>query len=122
MTSDQRCSIAQSLRRLIARIDRLHTQAMRVDSSDILSYHDGLRSDRGQSGDRQVSAARIHLTDAEFAVLELLWQRGRQNTRQLTAQLYPGQSVSDYATVQKLLDRRSTKNASPAIDAGAPRL
>jgi BlaI family transcriptional regulator, penicillinase repressor len=56
-----------------------------------------------------VSSDRIHLTDAEFSVLELLWQCGRQNTRQLTAQLYPGQSVSDYATVQKLLERLENK-------------
>ena len=57
-----------------------------------------------------MSPARIHLTDAEFAVLELLWQRGRQSIRQLMAQLYPGQSVSDYATVQKLLERLEHKD------------
>jgi len=57
-----------------------------------------------------VSPARIHLTDAEFAVLELLWLRSQQSIRQLTAQLYPGQSVSDYATVQKLLERLEHKN------------
>ena len=52
---------------------------------------------------------RIHLTEAEFAVLEPLWQYGRQTIRQLTARLYPGESVSDYATVQKLLERLETK-------------
>jgi predicted transcriptional regulator len=56
-----------------------------------------------------MSPARIHLTDAEFAVLEPLWQRGRQTIRQLTAKLYPKQTVSDYATVQKLLERLEAK-------------
>jgi predicted transcriptional regulator len=38
-------------------------------------------------------------------VLEPLWRDGSQTIRQLTAAIYPRQSVSDYATVQKLLDR-----------------
>lgn len=49
------------------------------------------------------------LTDAEFAVLEPLWQFGPQTIRQLTARLYPAESVSDYATVQKLLERLEAK-------------
>jgi BlaI family penicillinase repressor len=57
-----------------------------------------------------MSPARIHLTDAEFAVLEPLWQRGPQTIRQLTATLYPKQTVSDYATVQKLLERLEAKD------------
>jgi predicted transcriptional regulator len=56
-----------------------------------------------------MSPARIHLTDAEFAVLEPLWQSGPQTIRQLTATLYPKQTVSDYATVQKLLERLEAK-------------
>jgi predicted transcriptional regulator len=52
---------------------------------------------------------RIRLTDAEFAVLEPLWSAGPQTIRQLTAALYPQQSVSDYATVQKLLERLEAK-------------
>lgn len=51
----------------------------------------------------------IRLTDAEFAVLEPLWQAGPQTIRQLVARLYPGQSTSDYATVQKLLERLEAK-------------
>ncbi len=54
-------------------------------------------------------SARPRLTDAEFAVLEPLWQAGPQTIRQLTARLYPGESVSDYATVQKLLERLEAK-------------
>jgi len=42
-------------------------------------------------------------------VLELLWHEGPQTIRQLTARLYPGQSTSDYATVQKLLERLEAK-------------
>jgi predicted transcriptional regulator len=49
------------------------------------------------------------LTDAEFAVLEPLWREGPRTIRQLTAALYPQQSVSDYATVQKLLERLEAK-------------
>jgi predicted transcriptional regulator len=54
-------------------------------------------------------AAPIRLTDAEFAVLEPLWQCGERTIRQLTAILYPKQTVSDYATVQKLLERLEAK-------------
>ena len=54
-------------------------------------------------------AGRIRLTDAEFAVLEPLWHIGPQTIRQLTARLYPDQSTSDYATVQKLLERLEAK-------------
>ncbi|MEX2114986.1 MAG: BlaI/MecI/CopY family transcriptional regulator [Pirellulales bacterium] len=56
-----------------------------------------------------MAAWRVRLTDAEFAVLEPLWRSGPQTIRQLTAALYPQQSVSDYATVQKLLERLEAK-------------
>jgi BlaI family penicillinase repressor len=55
-------------------------------------------------------ASRIRLTDAEFAVLEPLWRDGPQTIRQLTAAVYPRQAVSDYATVQKLLERLEQKS------------
>ncbi len=61
---------------------------------------------------------RIHLTDAEFAVLEPLWQHGPQTIRQLTARIYPGQTVSDYATVQKLLERLEQKRCVARNRAG----
>jgi BlaI family transcriptional regulator, penicillinase repressor len=61
---------------------------------------------------------RIRLTDAEFAVLEPLWQHGPQTIRQLTARIYPGQSVSDYATVQKLLERLERKRCVARNRAG----
>jgi predicted transcriptional regulator len=49
------------------------------------------------------------VTDAELAVLESLWQRGPATIRALTAQVYPRSSTSDYATVQKLLERLEDK-------------
>jgi len=49
------------------------------------------------------------VTDAEFAVLEALWEGGPQTIREVTGRLYPGLSVSDYATVQKLLARLEAK-------------
>jgi BlaI family transcriptional regulator, penicillinase repressor len=49
------------------------------------------------------------VTDAEFAVLEALWDGGPQTIRELTGRLYPSLSVSDYATVQKLLARLEEK-------------
>lgn len=51
----------------------------------------------------------LRLTEAELAVLEPLWQHGPQTIRQLTALVYPAQSTSDYATVQKLLERLEAK-------------
>ena len=61
---------------------------------------------------------RMHLTDAEFAVLEPLWRLGPQTIRQLTAVVYPSQSVSDYATVQKLLERLEGKRCVSRDRAG----
>jgi predicted transcriptional regulator len=49
------------------------------------------------------------LTDAEFAVLEVLWHNGPQTIREITPRLYSQCSVSDYATVQKLLERLEVK-------------
>lgn len=49
------------------------------------------------------------VSEAELAVLQLLWDRGRLTARQLTEQLYPKQSGSDFATVQKLVQRLEKK-------------
>lgn len=49
------------------------------------------------------------ITDAELAVLNLLWERGRSTVRELTDVIYPGGSGSHYATVQKLLERLEGK-------------
>ena len=58
------------------------------------------------------------VTDAELAVLRLLWQQGPSTIRQLTAELYPDGGTSAYATVQKLLDRLSAKGCVSRRAAG----
>jgi BlaI family transcriptional regulator, penicillinase repressor len=45
------------------------------------------------------------VTDAELAILQLLWEKGPATIRLLTESLYPHGGTSKYATVQKLLDR-----------------
>jgi predicted transcriptional regulator len=49
------------------------------------------------------------VTDAELAVLQLLWERGPATRRQLTDVLYPGGGPAQYGTVQKLLERLEQK-------------
>src|SRR6516165_9256295 len=50
-----------------------------------------------------------HVTDAEWPVLELLWDRGPATVRQLTDVLYPRGGPSEYATVHKFLERLEGK-------------
>jgi BlaI family transcriptional regulator, penicillinase repressor len=49
------------------------------------------------------------VTDAELAVLQVLWSQAPCNRRQLTDALYPGGGPAHYTTVQKLLDRLEQK-------------
>ena len=49
------------------------------------------------------------VTEAELAVMQLLWDRGRLSTRQLTDVLYPRGAQAQYATVQKQLERLEAK-------------
>jgi predicted transcriptional regulator len=49
------------------------------------------------------------VTDAELAVLQVLWDRGLATIRQLTDILYPEGNEAHYATVQKLLERLEAK-------------
>lgn len=49
------------------------------------------------------------ITEAELAVLECLWELGRCVKRDVVNRLYPAGSTSDFATVQKLLDRLERK-------------
>lgn len=49
------------------------------------------------------------ITEAELAVLRVLWERPGATIRQLTDVLYPGGGAAQYATVQKLLDRMEAK-------------
>jgi predicted transcriptional regulator len=50
------------------------------------------------------------ITDAELAVLQVLWERGSCNIRQITDVLYPDGRAAHYATVQKLLERLEVKD------------
>src|SRR5262249_32470573 len=45
------------------------------------------------------------VTDKELEVLHVLWERGPATIRQITEVLYPEGRTSQYATVQKLLER-----------------
>lgn len=45
------------------------------------------------------------VTDAELAVLQVLWDQGPATIRQITGHLYPQGGRASYATVQKLLER-----------------
>jgi len=49
------------------------------------------------------------VTDAELGVLQVLWGEQRATIRQITDRLYPAGGVSQYATVQKLLERLENK-------------
>jgi predicted transcriptional regulator len=49
------------------------------------------------------------VTDAELAVLQVLWDEGEATIRRLTDVLYPDGSDVHYATVQKLLERLEAK-------------
>jgi BlaI family penicillinase repressor len=49
------------------------------------------------------------VTDAELDVLRALWDAGPSTIRALTDRLYPRGGTSEYATVQKLLERLEDK-------------
>src|SRR5713226_8023591 len=50
------------------------------------------------------------VTDAELAVLQMLWDQGPATIRQLTETIYPDGGPAYYATVQKLLERLEGKD------------
>src|SRR5947209_20233546 len=50
-----------------------------------------------------------HVTDAEWSVLELVWETQPATVRELADVLYPRGGPSEYATVHKLLERLETK-------------
>jgi len=49
------------------------------------------------------------LTNAELAVINLLWQNDRLTARQICEQLYPNAAKPQYGTVQRLLQRLEDK-------------
>jgi BlaI family transcriptional regulator, penicillinase repressor len=54
-------------------------------------------------------APRPNATDAELAILKLLWESESLSAREIREQLYPRGTQSDHATVQKLLQRLEQK-------------
>jgi predicted transcriptional regulator len=52
---------------------------------------------------------RRDVTDAELAILQVLWDREQATIRQVTERLYPGGETSEYATVKKLIARLEEK-------------
>src|SRR5688500_17614724 len=50
------------------------------------------------------------ITDAELAVLQVLWEHGPLQIRRITEFLYPEGRTAQYATVQKLLERLEAKD------------
>ena len=59
------------------------------------------------------------VTEAELAILQLLWDGGPATIRRLTDALYPGGGAAQYATVQKLLDRLEAKSCVRRERSGA---
>jgi predicted transcriptional regulator len=49
------------------------------------------------------------VTDAELAVLKVLWERGSATAREIRERLYPRGTRSDHGTTQKLLQRLEAK-------------
>ena len=49
------------------------------------------------------------VSETELAVLQVLWEHERLTARQITERLYPSQTASEVATVQKLVQRLEAK-------------
>src|SRR5262245_30644623 len=59
--------------------------------------------------------AREEVTEAELAILQVLWDDGPSTIRHLTDELYPSGGVAHYATVQKLLQRLEREYDPPYV-------
>jgi len=66
-------------------------------------------SESRRPGEEALARRPQHVTDAEREVLRALWDAGPATIRTLADQLYPGGATSEYATVQKLLERLEDK-------------
>jgi predicted transcriptional regulator len=56
-----------------------------------------------------MARTRKDVTDAELAVLQVVWDRGPSTTRQLTEVVYPRDVETQYSTVKRLLARLESK-------------
>jgi predicted transcriptional regulator len=54
------------------------------------------------------------VTEAELAVLQVLWEHGERTVREITDRLYPEGGNSETATVQKLCERLEAKGCVAA--------
>lgn len=61
-----------------------------------------------------------NVTGAELAVLQALWSAGAATVRQLADRIYPGGTATDYATVQKLLQRLGGKGWVRRVQRSSP--
>lgn len=52
------------------------------------------------------------VTEAELAVLQVLWDSGGSTIRRISEAIYPEGGASRYATVQKLLERLEAKGCA----------
>ncbi len=62
------------------------------------------------------------ITDAERAVLEVVWDKAPATIRQIADVLYPNGRAAQYATVQKLLERLESKACVTCDRSGAVNL
>src|SRR5262245_28139234 len=69
-----------------------------------------------------MEALHVDVTDTELLVLQVLWERGTLNRRQITDELYPDGGPAHYTTVQKLLERLEAKRCVRSRMAGGVRV
>jgi BlaI family penicillinase repressor len=62
------------------------------------------------------------VTDAELAVLKVLWQNGPQTARGLTEAIYPGGADSEFASVHSFLQRLERKGLVTRDRRNAPHI
>lgn len=65
--------------------------------------------DRRPAGMITVNKRPQAVTDAELAVLKVLWHRGPQTAKELTEAIYPGGAESEFASIHSFLQRLERK-------------
>lgn len=60
----------------------------------------------------------ISVTETELSILEEIWKESPRTIRQITDSIYENGTTSEYATVQKLLDRLEGKGCVSRIKQG----
>lgn len=93
-------------RRRICTKSKRHKPATSVVTFKKTTNHRSVTSPRNRA---KMARNRKDVTDAELAVLQVLWACESATIREITDSLYPTGSASDYATVKKLLARIEDK-------------